>query len=83
MFPFTAEFREILAEQTAIVEALKKKEGFVHMSLTGNDRLIGEFKGSWKTAFTATGLPDPTIPHDFRGQQCVTWPGLEYRKRSQ
>jgi integrase len=65
VFPFTAELREILEEQIAIVEALKEKGKICPYVFNRNGRRIGEFKRSWKTACTAAGLPD-RIPHDFR-----------------
>jgi integrase len=70
VFPFTAELREILEEQRAKADGLKKAGiitpwVFFREGKAKPGRQIGDFKKNWNTACTDAGLPGK-IFHDFR-----------------
>jgi integrase len=72
IFPFISELREILEEQRAKADALKKNDGvitpwvfFIEEKGKRKGRPIGDFKKNWNSACEKAGIPG-RIFHDFR-----------------
>ena len=64
-FPFTAELRQLLEDQKAKTDALKKKGIICPWVFQRKGEPIKEFRRTWKSACIAAGVPG-RIPHDFR-----------------
>ncbi len=64
-FPFTIALETLLKEQHAAHEHLKKAGRLVPFVFHRNGEPIRTFRGAWKTACTAAGVPG-RILHDFR-----------------
>ncbi len=74
VFPFTAELRQLLEAQREAVRAVERRLGKVIPHVwcwmeSRRSRVPGakilDFRGSWKAACRASGLPG-RVPHDFR-----------------
>ena len=67
VFPFTVELRQILKAQREYVRAIERRLGRVIPLVWCWDdgSPIRDFRGSWKTACRAVGVPG-RVPHDFR-----------------
>jgi integrase len=65
-FPFTADLRTLLETQRAHADEVQRKLGRIipHVFHRRGKR-IRDFRGAWKNACTAAGVPG-RIPHDFR-----------------
>lgn len=64
-FPFTAALETLLKDQKAEHDRLKAKGRIVALVFHRDGERIRTFRGAWKTACTAAGVPG-RILHDFR-----------------
>jgi integrase len=64
-FPFTNELRTLLEDQLAEHERLKKTNRIIARVFHRDGEPIKDFRGAWKAACTAAGVPGRLL-HDFR-----------------
>jgi integrase len=66
-FPFTAELRALLEAQRAYTDEVQRKLGRIipHVFHRWGGKRICDFRGAWRNARIAAGVPD-RIVHDFR-----------------
>lgn len=66
MFPLTAVLHDVLSKQLERTKVIERTTGrIIPWLFHRNGRPIRDFRGSWKLACTAAGVPG-RIPHDFR-----------------
>ena len=65
-FPLTQKLRRVLEEQKVRTEVLQRRTGqIIPYVFHRRGQPIKDFRGAWKSALKAAGLPG-RIPHDFR-----------------